>query len=253
MIIELLNRFDPGADELLGEISKHIDDEMLRCIASADYGKDQQQHLVALRQVRETGTFPREMYWYPAEVLELIRWSSPENPDHKPGATGLLGHWTRAFCCAALLRATREPYNYGDGVSTNQSLINLILSLRILPVNFTPQAVKFLAWLLLQCGPEGQDEQICPYAIGLLWFALQLSTPVADEMLISLAQWIVRKADEQTAERTSRGQWALRMGVDEPPPSAWEVLGNALFDLDLSSRSQELREWVRLIALELTG
>ena len=42
-------------------------------------------------------------------------------------------------------------------------------------------------------------------------------------------------------------------GLDNPPPSIWELLGIAFFDLDLSERSPELQEWVGLIGQELAG
>jgi len=254
MIIELLNRFEPESEGLLREISKHIDDEMLAWIASADYGQGQDEHLVALRQIRDTGTFPPEMVWYPAEVLELIRFSEPEDPEWKPGRTGEFGHWMRAFSCAALLRATRDPWNYGDGIATDKATIQMIHSLRTLPVDFTPQAVRFLAWLLLHSEPEGRDDQVCAYGIGLLWFALQLASPLPDETLILLAKWIVRRAEELYPNLIFEGNSIpLRMGVGNPPPSRWDSLGAALFDLDLSKRTPELRELVQLIGSELAG
>ncbi len=227
---------------------------MLEWISTADYGLRADEHLAALRQVRDTGTYPEEMHWCPMEVLELIRWSEPENPNWKPGRTGEFGHWMRAFSCAALLRATREPWNYGDGLSTDKTTIHLILSLRALPVDFTPQAVTFLAWLLLNSEPEGQDSQVCAYGIGLLWFALQLNSPIPDETLVSLAQWVARRAEEFYVKHyCGSDPYLRRIGIDDPPPSTWELLGIALFDLDLSGRSPELREWVGLIGQELAG
>ena len=51
MISELLNQFEPEPDGLLRAISSHIDDEMLKRSASADYGDRQDEHLAALRQI----------------------------------------------------------------------------------------------------------------------------------------------------------------------------------------------------------
>jgi len=128
----------------------------------------------------------------------------------------------------------------------------MILSLRVLPVDFTPQAVKFLAWLLLNSEPEGQDEQVCAYAIGLLWFALHLSPAAKDETLIDLAKWIDRRSKELYKDLSSGTDGLpLRMGVGNPPPSPWKLLGTMLFDLNLSVRSPELRDWVALIGQEL--
>jgi hypothetical protein len=60
LIEELLNRFEPESDGLLREISKHIDDEMLMEIARADYGEEQDDHLAALRKLRDTCAFQRK-------------------------------------------------------------------------------------------------------------------------------------------------------------------------------------------------
>jgi len=114
MIQSLLASLEPNAQDLLSDISKHIDDDMLAEIASADYGQDQEQHLAALRHLRDTGSFIEPMYWYPCEVLELVR-HSPE------GSIDIQGHWIRAFACAALLRANEEPWNYSCSSSNLQS------------------------------------------------------------------------------------------------------------------------------------
>jgi hypothetical protein len=255
MIVELLNRFEPESEGLLREISKHISDDMLREIAAADYGQGIEKHLAALRQVRDTGAFPEKMYWYPMEVLELIRWSEPEDPDWKPGRAGEFGHWMRAFSCAAILRAEHEPYNnlYNNGC-TDSTIIQLIRSLRALPVDFNPQAVKHLAWLLLRPDPEGRNDQVRVYGVGLLWFALQIIPPVPDETLISLARWVFRRADELDWRPTAGGWSGLReMALNCQKKSSWELLGCEFCNLDLSKRPSDLRVWVQLIGEQLAG
>jgi hypothetical protein len=255
MIEEILNRFEPESEGLLREISKHISDDMLEEIAAADYGERADEHLVALRQVRDSGTFPEAMYWCPMEVLELTRWSEPDTPCGRPTEAVKRGHWMRAFSCAAILRAEHEPYNYlYNNGCIHSTIIQLILSLRALPLDFTPHAVKFFAWLLLHSDPEGQDEQVCAYGIGLLWFALHLASPVPDEMLVSLSQWILRRVEEfSTRLYCGSHPYLRKIGFGDLPPSRWELLGTGLFDLDLSARSPELREWIGLIGHELAG
>src|ERR1700759_2204844 len=126
MIVDLLNRFRPEPDVLLRAISAHISDEMLEVISIADYGDRADEHLAALRQVRDTGTFPAELHWCPMEVFELTRWSEPDDPDWKPGRTGEFGQWMRAFSCSAILRAEHEPWKhrYNDA-STDSTVIQL--------------------------------------------------------------------------------------------------------------------------------
>jgi len=245
MIVGLLNRFEPEPDGLLRQISERVDDEVLEWISVADYGNRADEQMAALRQVRDTGTFPKEMYWCPAEVMELIRWSEPDDPDWKPGRADEFGHWMRAFSCAALLRATREPWNYGDGVGTDSTLVQLALSLNALPIDFTAQAVKSLAWLLLHSDPEGPDGQVCVYGIGLLWFALKHPGPFPDESVILLSRWIARRADEIYEN-------GLREMVNRClKKSSFERLAIKLLDLDLTRRSSDLRVWVQMIGEQL--
>ena len=253
MIVETLNRLEPESEGLLRDISAHISDEMLEEIAAADYGQDMEQHFAALKQIRDTGLFPMEMYWFPGEVLELYRNSWIENMEMKPGHFEF-ETWARAFSCAALLRATHEPWSYGDGIATDKTTIRLIHSLRTLPVDFTPQAVKFFAWLLANSEPEGGDDQVCAYGIALLWFALHRTPSVDDETLMVLVNWIIRRSKELYPKLIfEAGSLPLRMGVGNPPPSAWDSLGAAFFDLDLSSRAPALKELVQLIGVELAG
>src|SRR5260221_13417688 len=96
----LVTAFPPSNRLLLDVSRQQIDDGMLAEIAAADYGIDADRHLASLRPIRDTGVVPQFIGWHPAEVLELIRWSDPENPEHKPGSTGRRGHQMRAFSCA---------------------------------------------------------------------------------------------------------------------------------------------------------
>jgi hypothetical protein len=253
VIVELLNTFNPELEGLLREISKHIGDDMLAEIADADYGRQQEEQLLALRPIRDTGKFPDKMHWFPMEVLELIRWSEPEDPTWRPGRTGEFGHWMRAFSCAAILRAEHEPYNYSDG-ATDSTVVQLIFSLQSLPVDFTSLAVKCFSWVLVHSDPDGRNDQVRVYGVALLWFALQVVPSVPDEALLSMAQWVVRRADELNWRPNSEGRSGLRqMVLDCQNQRAWELLGVQLCGLDLSQRDPELQEWVALIGRELAG
>jgi hypothetical protein len=267
-IVELLEEFKPEPDALLREISKHVDDDMLERISIADYGDDTGEHMAALRQVRDNGTFPTEIHWYPAEVLELIRWSEPEDPEWKPGNTGVFGHWMRAFSCAALLRATRDPWNYGDGLGTDSTLVQLVLSLCALPTDFASQAVRSLAWLLLNSDPEGTDGQICAYGLGVFWFALHHRPRFRDEALSSLARWIFKRADEIYESPSSALRRADAVADGYPPrigdglremvvhclkQKSWETLALKFVNIDLEDRSTDLRKLVEAVSEHILG
>ncbi|MEN9937623.1 MAG: hypothetical protein RLZZ387_4202 [Chloroflexota bacterium] len=85
---DLLLALGPGCDALLCWLRPRVDDAMLLEIAGADYGMDADAHLAALRRIRDEGLFAVQIGWEPKEVLELIRWSEPENPAWKTGSTG---------------------------------------------------------------------------------------------------------------------------------------------------------------------
>jgi len=253
MIVDTLNQFGPEPDILLHSISTHISDEMLECISTADYGCRADEHLSALRQVRDTGAFPEKMHWCPMEVFELIRWSEPDDPNWKPGRPGEFGHWMRAFSCAAILRAEHAPWNYHHNDSSSDStVIQLILSLQALPVDLNCQAAQHLAWLILNSDPEGMNESVREYGVALFWFSLHLDSHVSDDHLIALAQWTIKRADElnwhpQLAEFA--GLKAMVIGCQKR--SAWEIFGLQLSEFELTGRSADLKTWSRLLAEQL--
>ena len=253
MIEEILKRFDPDPDVLLRAISPHVSDEMLECISSADYGFRADEHLAALRQIRDLGTFPNKLPWCPMEVLELTRWSEPDDPNWTPGRTGEFGQWMRAFSGAAILRAEHDPWQYHyDDSSTDSTVIQLILSLQALPVDLNRQAAQHFAWLILDTEPEGTNDSIREYGVAMIWFALHLTPHVPDCDLIALAQWTVKRADELNWNPSLKEFPGLKaMVINCLKRSAWEIFGVKLADLDLSDRSSDLQTWVRLVAEQL--
>lgn len=253
MIQSLLQKLGSDPDSLLRALSARITDDHLQEIAQADYGCDAAQHLEALRQIRDHGTFPEPMHWFPGEVLELIGYSQPDDPNWTPGRTGERGHWMRAFATAALLRAYMPPWNYGR-VEPSRDLVQLTLSLRALPLDVSREAAQFLSWVLLQSDLEGNDDQVLYFAIGVLWFSLHVADPPPDAQLIELCEWIVRREAELAAALPGGFErWLLGIRAAYPPPSPWERLGRELYRLDLSRHSTPLQDWVHLIGSQLAG
>ena len=249
MLRVFLNSLRPDQDSLLSAISKHITDEMLAEIAKADYGRDQEKHLAPLRLLRDAGIFVDPMHWYPCEVLELV--SSASDCGCEPDQ--LCYNWIPAFANAALLRAMHQPWNYSGGAGQNSMLIHLLDSIEGLPIDFAPDAVRLIAWLMLNSDLEGLDEQPIYCGVALLWLSLQGSAPTADQDLICLAEWIVRREEEiHKSRHWAFDRWLLGISHD-PPPSPWEHLGEQLAMIDLSGRAEQLRECVKVIGSELAG
>jgi hypothetical protein len=249
MLRVFLKSLEPDQDSLLSAISKHITDEMLAEIAKADYGRDQEKHLAPLRLLRDQGMFVAPMHWYPCEVLELV--CSATNCRCEPDQPHC--NWIPAFANAALLRAMYKPWNYSGGARQNSMLIHLLESFEGLPINFVPDAVRLIAWLMLNSDLDGMDEQSIYCGVALLWLTLQGSATTPDQDLICLAEWIVRREQEiHKSRHWAFDRWLLGISHD-PPPSPWERLGERLAMVDLSSRAEQLREWVKLIGSELAG
>jgi len=245
--------FQPNSDELLRRLAQHIDTQMLDEIAAADYGHDAQKHLAHLQQIRAHGTFAVPMRWHPREVLELIRWSEPEDPSWKPGAPGQRGHWMRAFACASLLRAAGESENSELRNGWNQTLIQLIGSLRAVAPVLYPQAAAFLAWLIQRVEHYDDTEELGFFAVGLLWFALNLPAQIPDDVVVALSERVV--AEVQLAFEKGRGPHGdgglLGTTFYNLQHRAWKRLGLELTELDLCDRAPGTREWISLIGSEL--
>jgi hypothetical protein len=251
MLRVFLSTLQPDQDSLLFELSKHITDEMLVEIACADYGEGQELHLAPLRLLRDQRIFVEPMYWYPCEVLELVRNSEP---DGSLECNRIRDHWIRAFSSAALLRAMYEPWNYtADSARPRFTLIQLLDSLAALPIDLTEYAVRLVASMMIHSDLDGMDEQPIYYGVALLWLILQGSKAASDQDLINLADWIVRREEEIHNRRPwAFDRWLLGIAHD-PPPSPWERLGARIATLDLNGRRKQLQEWAKLIGEELAG
>jgi hypothetical protein len=253
MIPDLFASFQPDADELLRRVSQHVDAQMLDEIAAADHGYKAEEHLAHLLPIRDQGSFAVPMRWHPKEVLELVRWREPENP--KTPAPGERGHWMRAFACTALLRAAGEPANQGLREGSNQTLIQLIGSLRAVGPELYGPAAALLAWLILRMKQYDETEELGFFMIGLLWLAVHVPASIPDDIVVTLSERIAAEAQRRSAER--RGphpeRWLLGTTFHDIKHAGWERLGLELVEMDLSDRAPPAREWISLIGGKLAG
>ena len=184
----LRNAFPPSHQRLLDVTRRRIDDEMLTEIAAADYGFDRDAHLAALRPIRDEGIVPVLLGWHPREVLELTRWSNPDNPakpPFKPGSSGRRGHLIRTFACAALLQL--EP--------AEATLVQCLVSAKVLEDEVSRAAGSFMTWQIPQIQEEVNADRWL-WAFGLLVLATR-TDPLADRMLGETAAWFL--AEESAA------------------------------------------------------
>jgi hypothetical protein len=238
--VELLDQFDPKPDDLLRAISANVDESMLAEISMADYGLGSERHLGPLRTIRDELVFPTENYvWYPSEVLELIRWSKPEDERWKPGSVGIRGHWMRAFCCASLLRAMFEPWNWGTrtGVGIEPTIAQLLASLSSLPVEYSGLGASFFAWMLTHEGLyKWQDRrEVDCMEVAVIFLAMRSPMNGTDVALTAIAEDLA-----QSFEAGPTPHCILTSQTSD----AWRQIALRFLDIDLSSSSEELRRCI---------
>jgi hypothetical protein len=186
---QLLTGIPRAREPLLRELISRLDDSMIVEIAAADYGDDAAINEAALREIIEAADVRSPLEWNPGEVLELVRWSRPEDDHWAPGGHGHRGHVMRAFCCAVLLH---DP-SYGGG-GTNQSVARLIESAVALGDQILPHVLPFLNWFLHKHDEE-RDERIF-IVLGMLMLLAHEGGGLAHGRLHELANWI--EAEDQS-------------------------------------------------------
>jgi len=213
-------RFPPDQRSAVDHLRGLIDESMLMEIAEADYAQDVFGHLSALKPIWEGGELTELDSWFPMEVLELIRWSEPENPEWKPGSTGSRGHKMRAFSCAVLLATPNfEP--------DKETLIQMIDSVFPLGRDAQEATARFLVWQLDSLGRE-DDRPFFALALAALIQSLDPSLSIAMEQ--DLAEWL---GEEESSERSylagfdesyRDARWMFGLSFSNMRNERWESL-----------------------------
>lgn len=204
----LLNQFNPSDCTLWVWLRSHIDDAMLEEIAAADYGIDVEYYLRALKRLRDEPWQSNEVVvrpskgkaqvpvWYQAlEVLNLMRWSEPENSQQEEEQT--VGHLMRAFCCVVLLRVAVSPANC-DTANINtesETIIQLIASVLSLEQEAIELTLQLLCWRMLWLTVDNVE---CPFfAMGILLLATALYPSGKNGTLLRQLSELVFKEEER--------------------------------------------------------
>ncbi len=182
-------RFPPDHRSAVDHLRGLIDEGMLREIAEADYAQDVEGHFSALKPIWQGGDLTELDHWFPMEVLELIRWSEPEDSAWKPGSTGSRGHKMRAFSCAVLLATPNfEP--------DKETLIQMVDSVALLEPEAQESVARFLVWRLDTLGHE-EDRPF--FALALAAITQSLEDSITSSMEQDLADWV---EGEESVERS---------------------------------------------------
>jgi hypothetical protein len=243
----LLSIDDDDAEALLDHLRPRIDDDMLLEIASCDYGMGVEEYLAGLRRIRDDG----EVFAWPgvAEVLELTRWSEPDDPAWRPGGHGRRGHLMRAFACAALLRGGAVPANRVYISSENESLAQLLASAVYLGPAVHEAAARFLAW---RVGFADEDRPFAAFAL-LFLVVLLADGRFPEDGVASLADEVIaeEKRVRDTSFQASGDPWLLGLTIFNQRHEVW--LGHARRLRAEASRfkSGELRVLLELITTSM--
>lgn len=206
MTDELIEALRPDPDELLALLAAQVDDSMLRVIAEADHGEDVEHHLTALVGIRDAREIPAPMGFEPREVLELIRWSEPDDPRWRQSdEAAVRDHVMRAFCCAVLVRAGGEEGNPYGFDSEPDTLAQLLGSLDVLGEPYQRAALRLLAWRFARLPVQEEDRPF--YLLAMLVLCLKIRTDLAPR---SFGDMVAALLAEEEAVRT--GGWALLRG-----------------------------------------
>jgi hypothetical protein len=200
MVEQLLAPLHPDEGALTPLFQANFDEAMLREIAEADYGWKADECHALLRPILNEGLAPADDFNL-REVLELIRWSEPDDPEWSPGGQGPRGHWMRLFACAALIRFAPFHRDLFDGeCSTVAQLISSAIELGR-PVERA--AASLLAWRFLSYPGGDPDGAFLAFGILLLAAHLERGEDRA-RWLKDLATWV---EGEESRARNSLSPW----------------------------------------------
>ena len=273
MSLEFLKTFKPDGDALLRRISPHIDDAMLELITNEDpVGGDARlaKFINALRDIRAGGDLKKQSdfaswdEFRDQDVTEMLRWSSPAEPDTDENIDtwrGTRGHWTRAFACAVLLRsyADREIRLTAIG-NYNNAIIQLIESVRRLDAGLEPETMAALAWFIMRAAgdpfvDEVEPDQTAFAGVGILWLAINPKNMVSQETIMALTDWLM--AEEKRAFEERGGSvgdfpthWLFRTTFFDGDREKWMAIGSELSAYQVAGPCGDA---VRDVGLRLSG
>lgn len=215
----------------MGWLCPRIDDGMLGEIAEADYGYLAAEHLAGLRRIRDGRMVPRVLTELPLEVLELVRYSEPDDPAWQPGGRGERGHLMRLFCCAALLTAAGEPALDGY-IEDEPTLRRLVPSAIALGDEAVAAMLPLLCWRASLPPTDATDRAFLAVSVVLL-AAARFREEGDGALLRELGEWAIgweaRARATVSVPSLTTGVWLLGLkgsadGDEAWRAMAWEVL-----------------------------
>jgi hypothetical protein len=203
-----------------------IDDPMLEEIAAADYGYRADEYLAALRLIRDDRHLHDHVAGVPLEVLELVRWSQPDDPAWQPGGHGQRGHLMRLFCCAVLL-ALADDMQLRQYVDEEPTLRQLVASAITLGEPAVEAVLPLICWRLPTLPTTTEDRPFFAMSI-LLLAAARFRDDNDGPLLHELCRWVIDEEDRfrAVAETPSllREAWLLGLKFSADGDDLWREL-----------------------------
>ena len=106
----------PEHKKFLWLVADNITSTDVLFLSEQDYGNESDKHAELITYFKQTLDTSQLEYWYPTEVWELNRWSSPGHLD-------AIGHTRRAFSCAGLMAY------YFDGRGESLGFLDILFPL----------------------------------------------------------------------------------------------------------------------------
>lgn len=236
-----LSDFVPSDNTLLDWLRPRIDDSMLDDIARADDGTRNKKHFRELRIIRNSGVLPSPLLSEPTDVLQIISWSEPEDPEWKPGSIGERGQLMRAFCCAVLLQAVAEHEWSHDFAGQHVTIIQLTASVLALGGEPAEAALDFL-WNRSIALAEGNKDRPF-FALAILLLGASKYELDSDEQIRQQAEWVmIEEAEARRRElhrfAKSHPSWLLGLQHYRVKDETWRRLAKEIL-LDLPRENEE--------------
>ncbi|MBL9078445.1 MAG: hypothetical protein JNL08_13125 [Planctomycetes bacterium] len=226
---------DAGA--LFDWLRERVTDAALEVVASGDYQTDEQQHLAALREIRDTGLVPLPLAWHPLEVVSLYQWSEGEDVDHA----------ARAFGCTVICLPELVHAGQGRG-GLEDTFAVLLESCCVLGEDAESRAMGLL--VAFADGPQHVEPVVVAFAtLGLLLVAARRDS--ADPRLDTVAARLLALEAELTRDgyRRERRGFVLGATYFDQRVDVWSrLVREVLLPLDVAVDMPSLAEVVHRFA-----
>ncbi len=171
----------PSEYALLDWLRVRISPELLDEISKTDYGNESDLHLAGIRAQLSPYPTLGLLPWWPREVLELQRWSEPDQASEGKRPEGERGHFKRLLACLILLRNVAyisQPYScyeqrYEEDFFLQTSAASVVQFTRsAIAIGIPKPALGFLLWLV----DKQQHPALRPFvAFSVLVLALSMN------------------------------------------------------------------------------